>query len=99
MDPTAQSTSTLLLPAQPEHYARTRPSFGPLSASYRARVDGKFFSRGKQRFRVQGTTYGPFAPDANGDQFPSLQRVKADLELMTAASINSLRLYHFPPPW
>src|SRR5258708_6387947 len=65
----------------------------------RVLVDGKFFRRGKRRFRLQGTTYGPFAPDASGDPFPSIPRVKRDLEVMNGASINSLRLYHFPPPW
>jgi GT2 family glycosyltransferase len=65
----------------------------------RVRVDGKFFARGKQRLRVRGVTYGPFAPDAAGDAFPSADAVRDDFALMQAAGVNSVRTYHVPPGW
>src|SRR5262249_62321311 len=37
-------------------------------------VDGKFLTRGGQRLRVRGVTYGPFAPTADGEPFPQPDR-------------------------
>ena len=48
----------------------------PLSTALpRVRIGGKFFTRTRQRFRVQGVTYGPFAPNADGEPFPAPDRV------------------------
>src|SRR5687768_3019273 len=33
-------------------------------------VDGLRFRRGREVFRVNGVTYGPFAPGSDGTQFP-----------------------------
>lgn len=65
----------------------------------RARVDGKFLCRGEERHRIRGVTYGPFAPDAAGDPFPSPDRVREDLARMLDAGVNTLRTYHVPPAW
>lgn len=65
----------------------------------RLRVDGKFFARGTERFRVQGVTYGPFAPHSDNEMFPQPSQVKYDFELMRLAEINSVRTYHLPPVW
>jgi GT2 family glycosyltransferase len=65
----------------------------------RVRVDGKFLARGEERYRLCGATYGPFAPDAAGNQFPTARRTRADFEMMQAAGINSVRTYHVPPDW
>jgi GT2 family glycosyltransferase len=62
-------------------------------------VDGKFFTRGGQRLRVQGVTYGPFAPNAGGLPFPEPGRVADDFNRMRVAEINSVRTYHVPPEW
>jgi GT2 family glycosyltransferase len=62
-------------------------------------VDGKFFSRGGQRLRVRGVTYGPFAPDADGSPFPAPGQVATDFALMGGAGINAVRTYHIPPAW
>ncbi|MEO6223185.1 MAG: hypothetical protein ABIP90_08030, partial [Vicinamibacterales bacterium] len=44
---------------------------GPVyDASGPPRVDGKFLCIGGKRFLVKGATYGTFAPDLNGQQFP-----------------------------
>jgi len=65
----------------------------------RVRGDGKFFVRGGKRFRVQGVTYGPFAPKEDGDPFPAPQRVSDDFTRMRNIGINSIRTYHVPPDW
>jgi GT2 family glycosyltransferase len=62
-------------------------------------VDGKFLARGGRRFRVCGVTYGPFAPDAAGHQFPAPDRVRADFAMMRDGGVNTIRTYHVPPDW
>jgi GT2 family glycosyltransferase len=62
-------------------------------------VNGKFFARGTQRMHVQGVTYGPFAPNEEGEQFPSIRRVADDFSLMQVCGINAVRSYHVPPEW
>jgi GT2 family glycosyltransferase len=62
-------------------------------------VVGKFFARGGRRLRVHGVTYGPFAPNADGQPFPSLERVAGDFDRMQAAGINAVRTYNVPPAW
>ena len=62
-------------------------------------LDGKFFRRDGQRMRVQGVTYGPFAPDADGEPFPSAQRADDDFAAMREAGVNAIRTYHVPPSW
>jgi GT2 family glycosyltransferase len=71
----------------------------PAPERERVRVDGKLFARGQRRFRVQGVTYGPFAPDAARSPFPSPARVADDFVRMAAVGINAIRTYHVPPPW
>src|SRR5207302_7447906 len=65
----------------------------------RAKIDGKFFARGGQRMQLHGVTYGPFAPDADGHQFPSRERVRDDFFGMAEGGINAIRTYHVPPEW
>ncbi len=65
----------------------------------RVRLDGKFFTRAGQRLQVQGVTYGPFAPDSDGHQFPARRRVRDDFVAMAEAGINAIRTYHVPPDW
>jgi GT2 family glycosyltransferase len=77
----------------------TEAKEGSGGARERWRVDGKFFARGGRRVRVHGVTYGPFAPDADGQQFPPPPRVARDFAQMRAFGVNSLRTYHVPPGW
>lgn len=91
------SIQTLPLPALRERSGDSSVATTP--SDYRVAVDGKFFRRDQARFRIQGATYGPFAANASGDPLPGRRRVEHDLELMTAAAINALRLYHPPPQW
>lgn len=65
----------------------------------RVTVDGCRLAVAGRRFRVQGVTYGPFAPDADGHQFPAPARVVEDFRLMAEAGINAVRTYHAPPEW
>src|ERR1043166_1920017 len=65
----------------------------------RVRVCGKRFSRGALPFRIQGVTYGPFAPNSAGDPFPSVEQVVQDLTQMRTVGINAIRTYHLPPDY
>jgi GT2 family glycosyltransferase/sugar lactone lactonase YvrE len=62
----------------------------------RAIADGKFLRIGGARFLVKGVTYGTFAPDAQGYQFPSRERVAQDFRLMAELGINTVRTYTPP---
>ena len=66
----------------------------------RVRRDGKFFRLGDQKFYVKGVTYGPFAPNANGEYFasPTLTGRK-DFEQILDLGANCVRIYHIPPKW
>ncbi|GAB4181231.1 MAG: hypothetical protein Fur0032_22290 [Terrimicrobiaceae bacterium] len=63
------------------------------------RVRAKFFFDGDEKFFVKGVTYGPFAPDANGEFFGTPEKAAKDFELMAAAGINLVRIYYVPPKW
>ena len=62
------------------------------------RVHGKFLNVENGRFLVKGVAYGTFAPNGDGHQFPSPERVNQDFMLMAAAGINTVRTYTVPPP-
>src|SRR3954470_2737932 len=49
-----------------------------------------------ERFLVKGVTYGTFAPDAQGYQFPPISQVIADFRQMAALGINTVRTYTPP---
>ena len=40
------------------------------ACTQRIQVKGKFLFCGKEKFYIKGVTYGNFAPDVNGCQFP-----------------------------
>jgi GT2 family glycosyltransferase len=63
------------------------------------RVQAKFFHEGDRKFFIKGTTYGPFAPDAQGEHFGTPDKARADLVLMAEAGINLVRVYYVPPTW
>ena len=65
----------------------------------RVRTASKFFFEGDRKFFIKGATYGPFKPDANGDQFGRPEQVDVDLRLMREIGFNVLRVYHAPPNW
>ena len=59
-------------------------------------TDGKFLREGDERFLIKGVTYGTFAPDAQGRQFPPAQQVACDFRLMGGLGINTVRVYTPP---
>ena len=61
-----------------------------------ARVRGKFLEVGGRRCLVKGVTYGTFAPEASGRQYPPAARVQADFAAMAAAGVNTVRTYTPP---
>ncbi len=62
----------------------------------RASADGKFLQIDSERFLVKGVTYGTFAPDEQGYQFPPKERVAQDFRLMANLGINTVRTYTPP---
>ena len=58
--------------------------------------DGKFLRAGDDRFLIKGVTYGTFAPDAAGCQYPGPQQVAEDFRLMAELGINTVRTYTVP---
>ncbi len=70
----------------------------PASASCpRVRVEGKFLALGPSKWYVRGLTYGPFAPNALGEQVPPRPQTRLDLKHVQALGANAVRLYHPPP--
>jgi O-antigen biosynthesis protein len=61
-------------------------------------ADGKFLRVADERFLVKGVTYGTFAPDAHGYQFPPAGRIAQDFRLMASLGINTIRTYSVPRP-
>jgi O-antigen biosynthesis protein len=89
------STAVQAGPAGPDAPVRATP----LSAA-RIAADGKFLrsndAQGEARFLVKGVTYGTFAPDADGYQFPAPKQVAEDFRLMAGFGINTVRTYTAP---
>lgn len=65
----------------------------------RIRVRAKFFFEGDKKFFIKGVTYGPFAPDAQGDHFGTPEGAQRDLAVMREAGVNLARVYYVPPKW
>src|SRR5437899_20678 len=62
-------------------------------------VDGRFFRLGREKFYVKGVTYGPFAPDANGETFASREQTARDFRQIRDLAANLVRVYYVPPSW
>src|SRR6187455_177319 len=65
----------------------------------RVRRDGKFFRLGDEKFYVKGVTYGPFAPDSNGQHFATRAQTRKDFEQILELGGNCVRIYYIPPEW
>lgn len=72
------------------------PALSP-SGFQRPTVEGKFLMLGGEKFFVKGVTYGAFAPNTRGHQFPEPRDVAADFALMRDAGINTFLTYTVPP--
>ena len=64
----------------------------------RVRPDGKHLVFGGAQYRVKGVTYGGFARRYDGHRFPETEQIGADLALIAATGLNTVRLYDIPPP-
>jgi glycosyltransferase involved in cell wall biosynthesis len=71
----------------------------PINTADRVTVDGKFFRNGGRKFHIKGVTYGPFAPNAEGEMFPSREQTARDLKMIQKLNANVLRVYYVPPAW
>ncbi len=62
-------------------------------------VNGRFLNVNGAHFWVKGVTYGTFRPNADGEPYPTREKVRADFSQMRAAGVNTVRLYTPPPDW
>jgi GT2 family glycosyltransferase/DNA-binding beta-propeller fold protein YncE len=69
---------------------------GPPGPMEPVAADGKFLRAGAERILIKGVTYGTFAPDTEGYQFPSPEQVAQDFVLMRHLGINTIRVYTPP---
>lgn len=65
----------------------------------KAYVKGKFLYRGTDKLYIKGVTYGTFAPQQNGVQYPSREVVQKDFNLMAQHGLNCVRTYTVPPKY
>jgi GT2 family glycosyltransferase len=86
---------------QPRSIAAPLPPEGGDLPQWRGRLEarGKFFFSGAEKVLLKGITYGPFAPDGAGGQFPNRETVRADLDLIAELGANTLRTFTIPPRW
>src|SRR5262245_6383683 len=111
MQPNPPSTA----PVNPQSPIRNPQSAGPIRVTLpqntppsaapapnqraRVRVDGKFFRLGDRKFYVKGITYGPFAPQPDGNRFATPGQMLLDFKLIRDLGANVVRVYHVPPAW
>ena len=69
------------------------------TSNSRVYVKGKFLYNGADKFFIKGVTYGTFAPQENGTQYPLAPVVEADFGMMAANGINCVRTYTVPPAY
>jgi O-antigen biosynthesis protein len=69
----------------------------PLMSQSRVRIDGRLFRVDDRDWYVKGFTYGPFAPNRDGQYLPERHRLLADFAQMRNLGCGAIRLYHAPP--
>ncbi len=57
----------------------------------RVTARGKFLFVDEEKFFVRGVSYGTFAPDARGEQFPPVGRIAQDFAMMRRHGLNTVR--------
>jgi GT2 family glycosyltransferase len=78
-------------------FRRADASVDALRASARPRAHGKFLFLGDEKLCLRGATYGTFAPDMHGDEFPEHGIVERDFAQMAANGLNAVRVFTAPP--
>jgi glycosyltransferase involved in cell wall biosynthesis len=76
--------------------ANGAPHSAPDSRSGRVQVNGKHFRLDGRRFYLKGYSYGPFAPNSQGEPLPERDQLRADLEVLRSLGANTLRFYSAP---
>jgi O-antigen biosynthesis protein len=89
-DPTGENAQLRSADLAPASNGNGRP---------RLHANGKFLFDGNEKLYVRGTTYGTFAANENGDEFPCAEVVTRDFAAMAATGINAVRTYTAPPRW
>ena len=74
-----------------------RPRGSRVVGTQRVQVRGRFLFVGERKFYVRGVTYGPFRPNARGQEYHDEDRINRDLENIAAAGMNVIRTYTVPP--
>ena len=67
--------------------------------SSRIIVSGKFFRLRGSKWYARGFSYGPFAPNATGEYFPSLNQLRDDFADIRRLGGSCIRVYYPPPQW
>ena len=95
------STTVIARAAPLDRVAVAEPSAsGPPFVDARVQrvvASGKFLFEGEHKVWVRGVTYGTFAPDEHGNQFPTAAEIDRDFARMAANGINTVRVYTPPP--
>jgi len=100
VQPNASKTDVAIVRDPPRLMKEQREALAPRSSAMpRPCVRGKFLSVGGEKFVIRGVTYGTFAPDEAGDQYPSPATVEGDFAQMAANGLNAVRTYTVPPCW
>lgn len=60
---------------------------------------GKYLTVGAEKFFVKGFSYGPFAPNHDGEPLPSRCQVQRDFRHIRELGGNTVRVYFPPPLW
>ena len=74
-------------------------AFSSRRGEARVRVDGKFFRLDTKKFHIKGVTYGPFAPNSQGEFYTSLDQTARDFQQIAELGANVIRVYYVPPKW
>ncbi len=78
-------------------FPQKKPNIKQAPKLSRPKVSGKFLLVDGEKFYVRGVTYGTFAPDEDGENFPSAEIIEKDFAMMAQYGINSVRTYTVPP--
>ena len=76
-----------------------RRILAPVGLDARVTLSGKFFRAGPEKFWLNGFSYGPFSPNADGEPLPDRPRVFDDFASIRALGGNAVRVYYPPPLW
>ena len=71
----------------------------PSLSTARVVVDGKSFRIRDRKFCIKGVSYGPFAPNSQGEFLASPEQTRKDFQQIRELGANVLRVYHVPPRW